>query len=484
MEDNLLEIFKNQFIKITGTGPDTCVMLPQTASNRKYYRMATSKISLIGAFNPDVKENQAFISFSHTFASLGLKVPEMLSVSDDFTTYLQTDIGDETLFSFLQKKRVSQIFPASVIDKYKQVLTELPRFQTLGGENIDFTKCYPRAAFDKQSMMWDLNYFKYYFLKLSGVAFDEQLLENDYEVFTEYLLSEKSDYFLYRDFQSRNIMLKSDEVFFIDYQGGRKGPLHYDIASLLYDAKADIPEEIRKELLDYYLDRLAEYLDIDREAFAEKFYAFVLIRILQAMGAYGYRGIYEKKTHFLQSIPYALRNLKTVLEKCRLPQQITHLTTVLNNLSEAPGLKKYTRVYEAKTPLIVNVVSFSYKKELPDDSSGNGGGFVFDCRAIHNPGRYEQYKSLTGRDKEVIEFLRKDGEADGFLSSAYQLVEQSVDKYLDRGFTHLQVSFGCTGGQHRSVFCAENMARHLKEKYGKKVKIKLNHREQNISEEL
>ena len=483
MNDNSLALLKAQFEKITGIVPVSCVLLPQTASNRKYYRMSSEKVSFIGAFNPDVKENRAFVSFSHTFASLGLKVPEVLSVSDDYTTYLQTDIGDETLFSFLQKKR-AQVFPASVIEKYKQVLSELPRFQKLGGEHIDFSKSYPRAAFDKQSMMWDLNYFKYYFLKLSGVAFDEQLLENDYTVFVDYLLSEKSDYFLYRDFQSRNIMLKNNEIYFIDYQGGRKGPLQYDVASLLYDAKADIPEEIRKELLDYYLDRLAEYVDIDRKAFVEKFYAFVLIRIMQAMGAYGYRGFYEKKTHFLQSIPYALKNLKTVMEKCRLPREISHLTSVLAQLGDAPGLRKYTRKYEVKTTLTVNVVSFSYKKELPGDTSGNGGGYIFDCRAIHNPGRYEQYKSLTGRDKEVIDFLRKDGEADGFLSAAFQLVEQSVDKYLDRGFTHLQVSFGCTGGQHRSVFCAENTARHLKEKYGDKVKIVLNHREQNIFETL
>ncbi len=484
MTDIYSEYFKTSFLELTKVLPDSITLLPLSGSDRRYYRIKSHHKSVIGVINEDVKENKAFVTFTKSFHQLGLPVPAIFSETKDGKSYLQEDLGDMTLFNYLKEKRTEKIFPKSVIEKYKQVLNWLPRFQIEGSKHVPFENCYPRAAFDKQSMMWDLNYFKYYFLKLSGVSFDEQLLENDFETFTNYLLTAPSDFFMYRDFQSRNVMIKDDEVFFIDYQGGRRGSLQYDVASLLYDAKANIPEEIRHELLDYYLDQLSQHIKINPKEFKQLFYGFVIIRVLQAMGAYGYRGFYERKAHFLQSIPYALKNLQTVLKKCDLPDSMQHLPQLLTDLNKAPGLKKFTKSFSAKIPLTVRLNSFSYKKGLPIDDSGNGGGYIFDCRGIHNPGRYEQYKYLTGRDQDVIDFLKKDGEADIFLQSVVQLTEQSIDKYLDRGFTNLQINFGCTGGQHRSVYCAEQLAAHLKDKYEKNIVIILSHREQEIKEVL
>lgn len=483
MEEKHINVLKALYLEWTGNEASTIEFLPLSGSDRKYYRIQGHEKNAIGTFNADIKENEAFFSFARSMKQCNLPVPSILAISNDKTCYLQDDLGNTTLFKYLTDKRSKGIFPKSVIETYKQILEYLPTIQVTCANKIDFSKCYPRSAFDRQSMMWDLNYFKYYFLKLARIPFDEQLLENDYKSFCDYLLSASSDFFLYRDFQSRNIMVENDQVFFIDFQGGRKGALQYDVASLLYDAKANIPEEIREELLEFYLDELEKVMDIDRNAFKNMFYAFVLIRIMQAMGAYGFRGFYERKTHFLQSIPYALKNLGHVLQKANLPDML-HLTKLLKQLPQAPSLKKYTQYFQVQHPLIVTIQSFSYKKGLPEDHNGNGGGYIFDCRCMHNPGRYEEYMNYTGRDQPVIEFLKKEGEIDFFMSNVIQLVEQSIDKYLDRGFANLQVNFGCTGGQHRSVYCAEQLSHHLKDHYNEKVKIVLNHREQNIFTEL
>jgi hypothetical protein len=321
-------------------------------------------------------------------------------------------------------------------------------------------------------MMWDLNYFKYYFLKLAKIPFDEQALEDDFSVLTSYLLSADSGYFLYRDFQSRNVMLKDGEVFFIDYQGGRRGALQYDLASLLYDGKADIPQNIRAELYEFYLGEIEKYLPVDRHRFDEYFKGFVLIRIMQAMGAYGFRGFYEKKEHFLKSIPYALENLSGLLAGLELPIWIPELKHVLEQVCQSEFLRQ---IGKTENHLTVNVSSFSYKKGLPVDTSGNGGGFVFDCRAILNPGCIDKYKELTGRDDKVKEFIETKTEMATFLSSVKALVSQSVENYMERGFTSLSVSFGCTGGRHRSVYAAENIAAFVRNKYP--VTVVLNHRE-------
>ncbi len=470
-KNEIIELFENQFNEKV----ELFEMLPPSGSYREYCRLKNSNRSVIGALNSDVKENTAFLSFTNHFQKIGLPVPEVYAVSSDLKKYLQEDLGDTTLFDFLSTTREDEGFSENIVAEYKKVLKELPRIQIRGGKELDYSVCYPRAAFDKQSMMWDLNYFKYYFLKLAKIHFDEQALEDDFQVFTDYLLSADSGFFLYRDFQSRNVMLKDDEVFFIDYQGGRQGALQYDLASLLYDGKADIPQSVRKQLFDFYLNELRKYFTVNEAEFTAYFKGFVLIRIMQAMGAYGFRGFYEKKEHFLKSIPYALKNLEFLLKDVNLPVEIPELLNVLEQLIHSEFLKE---IGQEKSNLTVTVTSFSYKKGLPVDPSGNGGGHVFDCRAINNPGRYPEYKELTGRDLPVQEFLEQKSEIGLFLNAVKILVDQSVKVYLERDFTNLSVSFGCTGGQHRSVYSAEKIATYLQNNYP--VNVVLVHREQQF----
>ena len=443
------------------------LLLPLSGSSRQYYRINTDTESFIAAYNEDVKENNAFISFTEALLEKQLNVPLVLAVSEDKKMYILEDLGDTTLFSVLNEKRTNEDIPESVIQLYKQTLSQLPKIQVEGAESIDFTQCYPRSAFDKQSMMWDLNYFKYYFLKLAGISFDEQKLEDDFQAFTDYLLTADSNYFLYRDFQSRNIMIFNEQPYFIDYQGGRKGALQYDVASLLYDAKANLPDYVRDTLLNHYCDELSNYIIFDREKFYNYYYGFVLIRIMQAMGAYGFRGFYEKKELFLLSIPYAIENMNNILETKSLPIEIP---TLWNTLKELCKNEKLMNIAHKK--LIISINSFSYKKGIPQDTSGNGGGFVFDCRLLHNPGKYEQYKQLNGKDGEVIAFLDNEPEVAEYLTNIYGIVDAAVAKYIRRNFTNLMISFGCTGGQHRSVYCAEQVAKHINEKFDVELKIK------------
>lgn len=436
--------------------------------------------TIIGVYNEDLKENQAFLTFTKHFFDKGLKVPEVLEEDGSGMYYLLSDLGDETLFSYINTHRTSGTFPGSALNMYKKVLKDLPAIQIQGGDGLDYTKCYPRDAFDRRSIMWDLNYFKYYFLKLGKVAFDEQELENDFESFAGYLEKVPSDFFLYRDFQSRNIMIKEDEPWYIDYQGGRKGALQYDVASLLFDSKANIPFDIKVQLFEYYKQELKTFMDFDDRLFTEQFYAFVYVRLMQAMGAYGYRGFFERKTHFLQSVPFALKQLKKLL-KSRPLQQFPYLNNVLNQLIESPYLQSISKEYSTQKPLDVEISSFSYKRGLPVDDSGHGGGFIFDCRCLHNPGRYDRYKHQSGLDEDVINFLEQRGEASTYLSHVFELCDQAVDKYLDRGFDHLQVNFGCTGGRHRSVFSAEKLKEHLHEKFGSNVAMTIHHTEKGRS---
>jgi aminoglycoside/choline kinase family phosphotransferase len=468
VKNNLLLLFKQYF----GVEAESFEMLPLSGSYREYARLKAGNTSAIGAFNSDIKENEAFLSFSHDFRKNGVPVPEIYSRSDDSSIYLQEDLGNVTLFDFLSKTRASEGFSKTIIEEYKKVLTELPVIQVTAGKKLDYSVCYPRSEFDKLSMMWDLNYFKYYFLKLAKITFDEQQLEDDFQKFSDYLLSADSQYFMYRDFQSRNVMLKNNKVYFIDYQGGRRGALQYDLASLLYDGKADIPPSIRNELFEFYLDGLEKILPVDRYEFMRFYKGFVLIRIMQAMGAYGFRGFYEKKVHFLKSIPFALDNLDNLLKKLDLPVELPELIKVLDLVAHSSFLRS---IGQREHTLTVQITSFSYKKGIPADQSGNGGGFVFDCRAIHNPGRYIEYKTLTGKDPAVSQFLENKSEMPRFIRIVTLLVEQSVKAYIERGFTHLCVNFGCTGGQHRSVYAADKLADHLKNNFP--VNIELIHRE-------
>jgi len=476
-EKKLFTLFSNWFSEKA----NSISALSPSGSPREYYRITGKDISAIGVFNPDKKENIAFLEFSKHFLSKGLKVPQIFATDPESNIYLIQDLGNTTLYSYLSEKRINENFPPDLIPYYKKAIKQLQLFQISASKDLDYSICYPRSSFDRQSIMWDLNYFKYYFLKLAKISFDEQLLENDFSLLCNFLLQADNNYFLYRDFQSRNIMLHNEELYFIDYQGGRKGALQYDIASLLYDAKADIPQQLREELLEYYINIISKLAGINKNKFLEYYYGFVLIRILQAMGAYGYRGYYERKEHFLKSIPFALNNLAWILNNISIPVKLPALISVLKRMVESEKLTKYEVV---KTPasLTVTINSFSFMKGIPEDKTGNGGGFVFDCRAINNPGRYQQYRSKTGKDKEVIDFLETQSEINKYLQNVYTLVDQSVDDYQERKFTNLMVNFGCTGGQHRSVYCAEQLKKHLREKYN--VRIILNHKELDLVEQI
>ena len=470
-----LELLSALFQKWSGEKASSVNKLPASGSAREYYRITGTRARAIGAINHDREENEAFIHFSSHFHEMGLAVPEIYLVDLDHHAYLQEDLGEVSLFDYIFQVRDNGDFPRSLVDIYKQVLTELQKFQISGARGLDYSVCYPRSSFDRQSMQWDLSYFKYYFLKLANIPFNEQLLENDYTTLINFLLSQQTGFFLYRDFQSRNVMLRDGKPYFIDYQGGRRGALQYDVASLLFDSKADIPPDIREELLSHYLTELEQYPEVDREAFRESYYSYVLIRIMQAMGAFGFRGFYEKKTHFLQSIPYALNDLKWILENVQFPIQIPALLKVYERLLTSTKMKRFRDKAGRKSTLTVSINSFSYKHGIPDDPSGHGGGYVFDCRFITNPGKIDAYKTLTGKDKPVIDFLSHQPDVYEFLSNAFSLVDMSVDNYEERQFTHLMVSFGCTGGQHRSVYCAERLAEHLRE--SQSVQVTLWHRE-------
>lgn len=443
-------------------------------SGRRIIRLSGQPGTAIGILYDVREENIAFLEFSRHFHAQGLPVPEIYGQALDQGAYLEEDLGDVTLFDFLAKHRTGEEIAPAVIEAYRKVVAILPGFQIDGGRNLNYKVCYPRASFDRQSINWDLNYFKYYFLRLAGIPFNEQGLEDDFARLTKFLLSAERDFFLYRDFQSRNIMLLHGEPHFVDYQGGRRGALQYDIASLLYDAKADLPPELRQQLLDEYLDALATRMPLDRKAFLHHYYAYVYIRILQALGAYGFRGFYERKTHFLQSVPYALKNLRWLQHHVELPIQLPTLMEAVRGMLASEKLQSLST--PAKT-LTVQIQSFSFHRGLPVDESGNGGGFIFDARSIPNPGREEQFKKLTGKDAPVIAYLQQQESVHQFLASVRSLVDMSVSNYLQRGFQHLMVSFGCTGGQHRSVYMAEQLAKYLAARAG--LQVVLEHREQS-----
>jgi aminoglycoside/choline kinase family phosphotransferase len=473
MQAPMTRLFERRF----GTEPTSILEIGADGSNRSYYRLVGPAMeTAVGAYGPDPEENRAFLAFTRSFHAAGLPVPELYGWDDPARIWLLEDLGDTTLFDALvaarQREEVS--FPAVMEGVYRRVLEELPRFQVEGGKVIDFTKAYPRAAFDKQSIRWDLNYFKYHFLKLAHIPFNEQRLEQDFGTLTWFLLQADTDHFLYRDFQSRNIMLREGGPYFIDYQGGRKGAVHYDVASLLYDAKAAIPEASRVRLLNHYLDVLSEYMVVDREQFMEQFRGYVIIRILQAMGAYGYRGFYERKPRFLQSVPFAARNLEMLLDR-GLPVEAPELATVLGRIVERYAS---TGQEDAEPGLTVRITSFSYKRGYPDDPGGHGGGFVFDCRGLPNPGRQLEFSDQSGLDRPVISFLESREEPHAFWRGVRQIVDAQVEEYLRRGFTSLSVAFGCTGGQHRSVYLAERLARHLEERFPQ-ANVRVEHRERD-----
>jgi aminoglycoside/choline kinase family phosphotransferase len=471
--DRVVRLYERHF----GVRPTHVSQVAADGSARRYYRLPTPESgTVIGGYGPDRGENRAFLSFSATLHEAGLPVPRILAENRRQGTWLEDDLGDTTLFDLLAETRgpdPEEPFPQEVLAVYRRVVDLLPRFQVEGGRKLNFRVAYPRRAFDRQSMLWDLNYFKYHFLKLAHVAFDEARLERDFGKLVRFLLEAPRDHFMYRDFQSRNIMVVEGEPWFIDYQGGRRGALQYDLASLLYDAKADLPPEVRTELLECYLNTLEGMASVSREMFLEHYSGFVLIRVMQALGAYGYRGFFERKPRFLQSVPFAARNLDALLDE-GLPLPLPEIETTLSRIVErwaGPASSD-----QEASGLSLRVASFSYRNGYPEDPSSHGGGYVFDCRGIPNPGRLPEFADQTGLDDAVVKFLKSRPETEAFWNGVRRLVEAHIDAYRQRGFSSLSIGFGCTGGQHRSVYFAERLADHVRDIYPD-VNVILRHRE-------
>ena len=505
----LVELYKQW----KGEEPQGVVRLAAGGSNREYYRLTDSQgVSVVGCMGTSRDENHAFVYLAQHFTKKRLPVPEILAVSDDELRYIQTDLGNTSLFDAIRGGReAGGRYNVKEVDMLRRTIRELPNIQLNGADGLDFANCYPQPEFNTDSVLFDLNYFKYCFLKATELDFHELKLEADFRLLAKDLASENDTQgFLYRDFQSRNVMLDSNgKPYFIDFQGGRRGPYYYDLASFLWQASAKYPYKVRRELVYEYYHALKQYTEVPSpHHFVDRLSLFVLFRLLQVLGAYGFRGYFERKQHFIESIPPAIRNLRELLDERNFPYP--YLVNVLDRLTKMPkflqvettavradGLKITDKnpykphpqdgpatfsKYDAQGPLVVRVYSFSYTKGIPDDESGNGGGYVFDCRSTHNPGRYEPYKKLTGLDEPVIRFLEDDGEILTFLDSVYKLADNHVRRYIQRGFTSLMFCFGCTGGQHRSVYSAQHLAEHIHERFG--IEVRICHREQNITQIL
>ena len=460
-----------------GEEPALVDVLPQSGSDRRYFRLQSADCqTVIATYGLNTQENETFIYFSDHFRERGLNVPQIFSLSEDKTIYLQEDLGDISLLNVLEQKG----FTEEVYDLFKESLHQIARLQVLGDEGMDYERCLTNKEFGKQAIMSDLLYFKYYFLDALRKPYDKQKLIDDFEALSTYLTHTEFKYFMFRDFQSRNIMVKKDNsVHFIDFQGGMKGAPQYDVASMIWQARANLPDEWKTRLLEDYMGSFESIIQqpLDRTVFQSQYNGYVLIRLLQVLGAYGFRGLFERKAQFLTSIPQALINLRWFIENNSLGIVLPEFKKVLNICVEDEIIQRFTPIQASEqTPLVVKICSFSYKKGIPADLSGNGGGFVFDCRGILNPGRYDQYKEIHGRDRPVMEFLERQTRMQDFLNSVFDIVDISVEDYIRRGFNSLAVNFGCTGGQHRSVYAADALARHLRTKY--KVNVDLCHVEQ------
>ncbi|MDA3866330.1 MAG: phosphotransferase [Salinivirgaceae bacterium] len=464
------ETFIRLFRDLTGETPEKLYPLNRGGSDRNYYRLHYRDISVIGCVNDDLSENEAFFHISEVFKQNGINVPEVLAVSSDRLYYLMSDLGDRDLYSMVTKRETDEL-PGDLLEMYKKSLAMLVKVQSIGIDQFNQNLFYPVRSFNQVSIDWDLNYFKYYFLKPSGISFNERKLHADFETLTNLVLNDRRSFFMYRDFQSRNIMIKDGQPWFIDYQGGRKGSLGYDVASLLFQAKAKLTKEDRQLLLDFYKDELVSHIDYTDNNFDHYFYPIALLRTLQVLGAYGFRGVYQRKAHFLSSILPALNNLSEILDHLKALHRVLELGRCLRAL--LADADKYKVNKSTKFRLVVS--SFSYiNGGVPSDYTGHGGGYAFDCRLLPNPGREEQYKQLTGMDTTVQEYLQKHDEVADYIDDTLVLVKKHIDRYLERGFSYLSVSYGCTGGQHRSVYCAEQAAAKLKRLYPD-LEIQVNH---------
>lgn len=468
----MTEILRKLFHKVTSFFPEEIVKLTGDGSNRSYYRITAKEVSLIGTVGTSKEENRAFFTLSAKLAVAGINVPIVMAVSDDEMCYIQSDLGDVTLFDKLKTARENAFFSKNDCDDLCKVIRLLPDIQYLGAKDFDFKICYPVASFDKRSVFWDLNYFKYCFLKGAGLEFNETLLENEFESLSSILLKENGNTLMLRDFQSRNVMWHNGKPWFIDFQGARRGPIYYDVASFIGQARASYTSEIVDKMTDAYIDSLSHYRSVDKNEFVKTLLYFRLFRLLQNLGTYGFRGLFERKKAFVESIPAALEQAISLTENIK--KEFPLLRELICKASEMPLFAK-----RDDSEFTIEVMSFSYRRGIPDDYSGNGGGFVFDCRAIHNPGRYEPYKKLCGFDEPVIRFLEEKSEIATFLNHVYYIIDMMIENYIQRGFKHMQICFGCTGGQHRSVYSTEHTAHHIAEKFG--VKIVVTHKMLNRS---
>ncbi len=475
---HLVESISALYKKWKGAEPLSVDVLPQSGSERRYFRLHGKKGSVIGTYGANIPENNTFIYFSRNFRDKNLAVPEIYTQSEDGMYYLQEDFGNVSLLDHLESKG----FTEEVYSLFKKSLEAIAHLQVKGDEGLDYSVCLTNKEFGKQAIMADLLYFKYYFLDALRRPYDKQKLIDDFEALSNYLTHTEYKYFMFRDFQSRNIMVTppseglEEAVHFIDYQGGMKGAPQYDVASMLWQARANLPDAWKNSLLDDYMDSFEKIIaqQIDRSVFRSQYNGYVLIRLLQVLGAYGFRGLFERKAQFLTSIPLALRNLKDFFNSQSIGISVPEFKKVLDMCVADEVIQQFTPTQATEqTPLVVKISSFSYRKEMPQDDSGNGGGFVFDCRGILNPGRIDSMKTQTGRDKEVKDFLEQQTKMPEWLNSVFDIVDITVEEYIKRGFESLMVSFGCTGGQHRSVYAADAMARHLRNKF--KVKIELRH---------
>ena len=471
MEDQITQI-QILFNTISANPWEAIYKIPQSGGDRVYYRIQQSGQTWIATVSNNIRENETFIYFAKHFKGQGLPVPEVLAINKAYTCYIQEDVGNTSLLEILEKEGKTE----HVFSLFQKSLKALAALQVKGHEGLDYQKCLTSKIFGNQSIMTDLLYYKYYFLDSLQYPYDKQALMNEFELLSEQLASKNFNYFLFRDFQSRNIMVHDDEVYFIDFQGGMQGGLSYDVASLLWQAKAELSQDWKDRLLAYYIQEIQTLLPnkLDEAAFKKQYNGFVLLRLLQVLGAYGFRGLFERKAHFLASIPLGLQNLKSFLTTTHLEKDTPVFASILNWMVSDEVLQRFTPpIANEQTPLQITIHSFSYKKGIPLDPTENGGGFVFDMRGILNPGRFEEYKKLSGLDKPVQDFLEQKTKMNVFLNSVWDLVDINVEDYLKRGFASLQINFGCTGGQHRSVFAAEQTARHLRNKY--KVKVHLHH---------
>ena len=467
---DIFKLLEAATISWSGKKPVSILPLPVSGSARQYFRIKLKGMAIIGVWSDNQPENAAFIHFTEHFRQFGLNVPELYFKDLEKNLYLIEDLGDETLYSYVLKMPAGEKIRDYAGSLFRSALKNLIRFQLVGSKGLSFSMCIPRAIFDEQSILWDLQYFKYYVLKLFNIPFDEQKLEDDFNLMARFLASVKNDYFMYRDFQSRNILIHDGDLYFIDYQGGRKGPLQYDLASFIFESRLNIPSDLREELIDFYIKELSKHIKLNPVKFRELFYLFVFLRILQVLAAYGLRGYVQNKSIFLNSYSYAINNLEWLLKNDLIKLETKELLQAVEKVIHVSEIRD--RLIESDV-LTIYIHSFSFKYGIPKDYSGHGGGFVFDCRVLPNPGRFDEFKEMTGTNEPVIRFLEKYNEVNNFLEHVKAIMDISINDYRQKGMNRLMVSFGCTGGQHRSVYCAEKIAEYISGKH--KIKTVLVH---------